>query len=390
MPQNRSPYYVVGKRIHPRSEEALLDHAKTGDEYTFYPGTDFTNNPLLWQKEPIESIQEIKVARARQIREKYGYLVLFWSGGTDSHTILKTFVENGIKLDRIVYSLNGKWSSIRHTEFRDILRPGLKEYLHRHNYEVEIELVDLPEHLEEHALGYKHYKDGAYPRVTPNSFFFGIQNDDFGFRHYPPDSVVIIGTEKPTVTVHQNFWCWKALDQNFATQEANFENSYVDVEEFFFTDACPEIQIKLTWLKIKCLEERALSLVDLTKSLSSPLNGELDSANMKLVELQAAGNILYTACLEAMGYEALNEQLQSGATKQFMPGKWNEDLRRAYHHNENLLETYSSRISELAANLPEGTTEIDKAYEGVVPVPKRITGIWSNPIPVKPFHANRF
>jgi hypothetical protein len=39
--------------------------------------------------------------RALQLRNKYDYLVLHYSGGSDSHNVLHTFIENNIKLDEI-------------------------------------------------------------------------------------------------------------------------------------------------------------------------------------------------------------------------------------------------------------------------------------------------
>lgn len=39
--------------------------------------------------------------RAQQLRDKYQYLVLYYSGGSDSHNILRTFIDNDIKLDEV-------------------------------------------------------------------------------------------------------------------------------------------------------------------------------------------------------------------------------------------------------------------------------------------------
>lgn len=56
---------------------------------------------LDWSIEPTESITELYRQRAQQLRQDYDYLVLIYSGGIDSHTILESFVNNGIKLDEI-------------------------------------------------------------------------------------------------------------------------------------------------------------------------------------------------------------------------------------------------------------------------------------------------
>ena len=51
--------------------------------------------------EPPEDIYELYRQRAMQLRNDYDYLVLIYSGGIDSHTILETFLENNIHLNEI-------------------------------------------------------------------------------------------------------------------------------------------------------------------------------------------------------------------------------------------------------------------------------------------------
>ena len=59
-----------------------------------------------WTVEPNESLEELYRQRAQQLREKYDYLVLFFSGGADSTNILDTFIDNGIKLDELLSRVN--------------------------------------------------------------------------------------------------------------------------------------------------------------------------------------------------------------------------------------------------------------------------------------------
>jgi len=51
--------------------------------------------------EPEEDIYELYKQRALQIRSQYDYIVLMYSGGIDSHTILETFLNNNIYLNEI-------------------------------------------------------------------------------------------------------------------------------------------------------------------------------------------------------------------------------------------------------------------------------------------------
>ena len=55
-----------------------------------------------WKTEPRESLSELYKLRAQQLRDKYDYLILAYSGGIDSTNILETFYYNNIHVDEII------------------------------------------------------------------------------------------------------------------------------------------------------------------------------------------------------------------------------------------------------------------------------------------------
>lgn len=55
-----------------------------------------------WTKEPQKSLTELYQERALQIRKKYDYVILFYSGGADSHNMLESFLRVGADIDEIV------------------------------------------------------------------------------------------------------------------------------------------------------------------------------------------------------------------------------------------------------------------------------------------------
>lgn len=59
-------------------------------------------NHYNWTEEPIETLDQLYDQRTRQLREKYDYIMLSYSGGADSHNILMSFIRQGIHLDEIV------------------------------------------------------------------------------------------------------------------------------------------------------------------------------------------------------------------------------------------------------------------------------------------------
>ena len=55
-----------------------------------------------WDQEPTKSLDQLYDRRSRELREKYDYLVLGYSGGSDSHNILMSFYRQGLHIDEIV------------------------------------------------------------------------------------------------------------------------------------------------------------------------------------------------------------------------------------------------------------------------------------------------
>jgi hypothetical protein len=55
-----------------------------------------------WSTEPELSLDQLYDIRARQIREEYDYVILSYSGGSDSHNILKSFLRQGLFIDEII------------------------------------------------------------------------------------------------------------------------------------------------------------------------------------------------------------------------------------------------------------------------------------------------
>lgn len=97
----RLGYYIVNGKHIVNKVQALEYATQTGchPQWVFNNST-FDN--VNWEHEPSESLQELYAQRARQLREKYDYLVLNYSAGSDSQNILDTFINNGIKVDEIL------------------------------------------------------------------------------------------------------------------------------------------------------------------------------------------------------------------------------------------------------------------------------------------------
>ena len=82
--------------------ECLQYASKIKNYKVSYHLFDSAYEALDWTAEPKSSLDELYKLRAWQIRDKYKYVVLAFSGGADSSNVLDTFIENNIPLDEIV------------------------------------------------------------------------------------------------------------------------------------------------------------------------------------------------------------------------------------------------------------------------------------------------
>ena len=55
-----------------------------------------------WDVEPPETLDQLYQRRARQIREQYDYVIVSFSGGSDSWNIMRAFMDQGLLVDEIV------------------------------------------------------------------------------------------------------------------------------------------------------------------------------------------------------------------------------------------------------------------------------------------------
>lgn len=131
--------YCVGNLRFINKYDALVFATQTNQSVT-WDFNDAVFSCFDWTIPIAESIDELYKQRAQQLRDKYDYVSLFFSGGVDSTNILHAFIDNDIQLDEVV-----------------MFKP--KSYVHNPNATVlsdnlysELDLAALP-HLRKYADG---------------------------------------------------------------------------------------------------------------------------------------------------------------------------------------------------------------------------------------------
>lgn len=93
-------YYKVQDLVFYHKLSALLEARRRNVRPTWHFHHEVYSKQNWTQDQP-EPLNLLYQRRARQLREKYDYLVLSFSGGSDSWTALKAFVDSGTHLDEI-------------------------------------------------------------------------------------------------------------------------------------------------------------------------------------------------------------------------------------------------------------------------------------------------
>jgi len=93
--------YTVGNRQFFNKVPALQYATETESQVTWSYGDEYFSQ-FDWETEPTESLSQLYIDRCQQLRDDYDYLILYYSGGSDSHNILTHFIKSGIHIDEVV------------------------------------------------------------------------------------------------------------------------------------------------------------------------------------------------------------------------------------------------------------------------------------------------
>ena len=205
------------------------------------------------------SLIHLYTERAKQLRDKYSYLVLHYSGGSDSHNVLYTFLNNNIKLDEITirwpkhwidgkfYTPNSFDKSAKNapSEFNYTIKPTL-EYLQRYHPEIKINIVDFTENIQsvmnesilENKISILKTSRYALASIT--------QRLDSSIDRKMASTNInnvghIFGVEKPTLYVKNNCLYFYFSDVAFDTISMNNDDN---VEPFYWSNELPQLTME--------------------------------------------------------------------------------------------------------------------------------------------------
>jgi hypothetical protein len=239
---------------------------------------------LNWEIEPNIDISILYKIRAQQIRDKYKYLVLCYSGGHDSTEILWTFLNNNIFIDEIqVTALVGMLNKVdiqevandkdmsQLADYELTVKPMLK-YVKKVSPNTKITVIDSSELIHDQVKSRNFIMLGENEKTDNNTVMtsklctstgpslsvgnlFITHNID---RSKDKDSVCLIrGYEKPILSIKKNRLFFNFVDTTMQLTPV-FNKQLIDspyiCEDFFWSPDMPLIPIKQSHMIKRKLE----------------------------------------------------------------------------------------------------------------------------------------
>lgn len=255
-------YYLVnGIKTFSKFEAwQLSGHDTSKIEFIF---NDDVYNTYDWSKEPEEDIYELYKRRAIQLRKKYDYIVLIYSGGIDSHTILETFLENDLRIDEICTFSNNDVQAKTEKFNQEVYNAAIPfvETLDLNKLGTKFRLINIGQLVIDqlsdtyHFENFEHYSlSTPFWRTAVSNQVLKAKVDDHRKLVEAGKSVCYLwGHEKPTIKISNQNYCITIADGfsgNFGAKQYNnrevlkntFHNFYD--EAFYICREFPEISIK--------------------------------------------------------------------------------------------------------------------------------------------------
>jgi hypothetical protein len=245
--------YYQYKDIKTTSKYEIMRLCNDPEQVTWHYHDEYFSS-FNWSKEPQESINILYKKRCEQLRSSYDYIVLMYSGGSDSQNILDCFVKNNIHLDEICSHINYEGSNTidNNLNYEILCQNGAKEtaeqYIKDNNLKTIYRLYDVTQKTLEIYSKYDfdmHYNINntgtAIAMTKPKASNILNTNVNLWKDLYNSGKKIcfIWGNHKPIVVQHKGKWFFSFRDNMDHTSSVIQKTGYA-VDEIFYQSPCIE------------------------------------------------------------------------------------------------------------------------------------------------------
>jgi len=367
-------YFVVGNNIFKNDYIAMREFTKDRTQNLQF----VINAPRIWNQdwtvEPDEDLDELYDDFSRKIAAEYDDIILGYTGGTDSHTILRSFVRCGIRNVRLFKTSSWAVNSPHRRDEPNWITQGLKAYgkrlnelgyswisLYNDNISGNMSVFNKSKYIKyieefENLQGF-YSMDALNP--TYEFAVADVDPDKYVLPSLGKRSVCIMGMEKPRFTIIDNWWNIQHTSSTYGSL-SQFHNDNTDLILFFMDNAAPKIHLKMAWGKLDAIE-------NIVRNQKYQYSGKtwswINSTEKHYIEICKGMNM--RAAVPAL------------STSPFKRGSiLGDEYADWMYNNYNLIEIHDRMFKELL----EKNIDSDLLNHKI----KGIHGIDQKPIPIRP------
>jgi hypothetical protein len=271
---DRFGYYQT-ENLRSYSKVELLEIASKTKKSVEWNFNEDVYSKFDWKIEPIESLQELYFRRARMIREKYDYIVVFYSGGADSNNVLNSFLQQGLFVDEIAqmhsYEGDGTWDSYFNEEVAKVAVPYTQKVLEqspltKHRLIDQTKLIADVYKKDSNHLDFV-YKVNAFmaPNALARSYIRESVKDYQDIISSGKKLCFVWGSEKPMIDKVDGKYCVRfndGIDNCVSPRTQMLNREWENDELFYWCPDMPEIVCKQAHILMRYLRSINLSNID--------------------------------------------------------------------------------------------------------------------------------
>jgi len=280
-------YYQVSNRI-TRSKVEAIEWCQPHNSWPSFHYHDEIFSSYDWQIEPVESLENLYQIRAKELREKYDHIVIMYSGGSDSHNMLMSFLSQGIIPNEIAYFYHdySDNSNVMNIEWDLQTLPRLKKILETWP-EIKLRRIDMTEmilnFITEFIDDIPYLSKNMAPNHSMRASFNHLVKDWFDLKHQGKTLRLLYGIDKPRLRFDGERYIFNFYDA--LGNSASNKTSEDDQEWFYWSPECPKICIKQSHIVKRYWEGNRSRWKDLKCSYNTNLGWVFDKENREVMQL---------------------------------------------------------------------------------------------------------